>query len=50
MDLLGGDMAQICRVLVPSDMGGGFITLKCDANMKALMLKKEVLDKVTAKR
>lgn len=47
---LGAMAASICRVLVPSDVGGGFISLKCDATTDAMTLKRLVIEKVTAKR
>jgi len=38
------------RVIVPKDVGGGFITLKVEPKTEALALKRQVIEKIGAKR
>ena len=41
---------QVCRVFVPEDHGGGFITLKCNEETTASDIKSAAIAKIRAKR
>lgn len=41
---------SIIQVLVPADIGGGHITMKCERTTTAVTLKRQVIDKVNIRR